>query len=105
MKRFSLVSLVVVVVVGLVVSVLLVSGGSTDSLTTTPTLIGNVESTAWSQMMTELGVADSCATAETVRSDAQSVIDRGEPAAFDLETLRAHGERRAADEWLAVNCR
>ncbi len=104
MKMFALVSFGVVVVVGLVVSILLVSGGSTDGVTT-PTLIGNVEGTAWRQMTADLEVADSCATAETVRSDTQSVIDRGEPAAFDLETLRAHGERRAANEWLAANCR
>ena len=98
-----LVSLTAMLIAGLIAAALL-SGGDPDSSTTTPTIIGNVEGTAWHQMLIQLETADDGGQAETVRSDAQIVIDRGEPAAFDLETLRAEGERRAAEEWLAANC-
>ncbi|GMQ98192.1 MAG: hypothetical protein BMS9Abin17_0698 [Acidimicrobiia bacterium] len=102
MLVFSL--LAALVIAGFAVGAVLLTSGSPDDTKTTPTLIGDVQGQAWSQMMDQLDAAASCETAETVRSNARAIINEGEQAGLSLETLRALGERRAAEDWLSANC-
>jgi len=104
MKTIAFSLLAALVIAGLVLSAVVLTGRSPDDTKTTPTLIGDVGGQAWLQMMDELEAAASCDTAETVRSNARTIINKGEQAGLSLETLRALGERRAAEEWLSANC-
>jgi len=104
MKKLVLVSLGALVIAGFALGALLLSDESPDASKTTPTLIGDVQGSAWLLMMDKLDTAASCDTAETVLETARTIIDEGERSGLGLDTLRALGERRAAEEWLSANC-
>jgi len=104
MKSLVFSLLAALVIAGFVGSAVLLTSGSPDDAKTTPTLIGDVQGQAWSQMMEQLEASASCESAETVRSNARTIISKSEQSGLSLETLRALGERRAAEEWIAVNC-
>jgi len=104
MKTLVFSLLVALVIAGFAGSAVFLTSGSPDDTKTPPTLIGDVQGQAWLQMMDKLDTAASCETAETVRANARTIIDEGEQSGLSLDTLRALGERRAAEEWLSANC-
>ncbi len=104
MKTLAFSFLPAFAIAGFVGSAVLLTSGSPDDLTTTPTLIGDVQGQEWREMTDDLDAAASCDTAETVRSNARTIINESKQAGLSLETLRALGERRAAEEWLSANC-